>query len=498
MRSQRYDGRKRGRRRRRWTVGGGGREGATPSTMATATGVALALALALACLASTYPLSSAAASASSDGAGAAANLLPPATAAGDVAAGVAVAYAFSSAATSAAGSTSVDAIRAAAAAGPAATTKAAHRAGDRPLPPPRSPAALAGRSPERYLAVESPPAAGDDSRVDLYGDPYGASPLGASTWVGGAGGATGGEGLRRAMDGWTEALAETRRLLSDDQGEGESPAVEGEEEEDSAAPPEEGGQGSGGGDGDGDEGDGSSSNNDDSSSSNSNDNNNQDSVAERPRRPSSDWWERLWNGVSLYDEATSSEQPPRAPRPDLPRPDNRRSHSAAVYADPGGNEWMIISGGFADDEWDAFPVWAYDLTGSKSLAEIEGELSMADVEAKIFGKKGYGNEEEKEEGVDSGAGAENGRPPAGTWTDLSPRTSHDADRVTYDGRVRWVPVRLRGADVSAGVVPRGLRRRRGGREDGKRRACDLEGVRVGRDPWEEGRRGEGEGEIEVE
>lgn len=69
-------------------------------------------------------------------------------------------------------------------------------------------------------------------------------------------------------------------------------------------------------------------------------------------------------------------------------PVNRRSHSATVYRqaaseagtgeDIGMREWMIVSGGFTDLDWEEFPVWAYDLTNSRSFDDVREEFSAKD------------------------------------------------------------------------------------------------------------------------
>ena len=52
---------------------------------------------------------------------------------------------------------------------------------------------------------------------------------------------------------------------------------------------------------------------------------------------------------------------------DEARPANRRGHSATHFIDEHNNEWMIISGGFTDEDWYSFPVWAYDITSGKTI-----------------------------------------------------------------------------------------------------------------------------------
>jgi len=118
--------------------------------------------------------------------------------------------------------------------------------------------------------------------------------------------------------------------------------------------------------------------------------------------PSSDWWERLYQGGPLYDETTGKviEETTNNDNGGMgnAHPANRRRHSATVYrqtitnkVDGDGEddkgegsetrqkqEWMIISGGFTDDDWNLFPVWAYDLTASRSIDEVEDEIAGTD------------------------------------------------------------------------------------------------------------------------
>ena len=88
-------------------------------------------------------------------------------------------------------------------------------------------------------------------------------------------------------------------------------------------------------------------------------------------REPTDWWTRLFSG-----EGTAA------------APENRRSHSATVYRygtdEDEMIEFMIISGGFTDQDWKTFPVWAYAMTGSPTLTEFgqELEVRMSDGEVK--------------------------------------------------------------------------------------------------------------------
>ena len=80
-------------------------------------------------------------------------------------------------------------------------------------------------------------------------------------------------------------------------------------------------------------------------------------------REPTDWWTRLFSG-----EGTDA------------APENRRSHSATVYRHGTDGdemvEFMIISGGFTDQDWKSFPVWAYAMTDSPTVAEFEQELEV--------------------------------------------------------------------------------------------------------------------------
>ena len=141
-------------------------------------------------------------------------------------------------------------------------------------------------------------------------------------------------------------------------------------------------------------------------------------IATSSTRSSSDWWERLYQGGPLYDKitgnliedtadiATDTSKQHQESEEDITitidlnnndhtissssletkRPDNRRSHSATMYKrtsininSNGGKEetkeYMIISGGFTDEDWNTFPVYAYDITNSRSIADIENEFT---------------------------------------------------------------------------------------------------------------------------
>ena len=86
------------------------------------------------------------------------------------------------------------------------------------------------------------------------------------------------------------------------------------------------------------------------------------------QNPSSNWWSRLI-------ESRQSGAPV-----------NRRSHSATVYRTAASSdddtavvkEYMIVSGGFTDQDWQTFPVWAYDMTDAKSVDEDEDDGSNSE------------------------------------------------------------------------------------------------------------------------
>jgi hypothetical protein len=90
-------------------------------------------------------------------------------------------------------------------------------------------------------------------------------------------------------------------------------------------------------------------------------------AASQQIRPSTNWWSRLIEKQNSHDYSM---------------PANRRSHSATVFRHDDGDtgntrEWMIVSGGFTDKDWQSFPVWAFDMeTGSfddESDLENDGE-----------------------------------------------------------------------------------------------------------------------------
>lgn len=56
---------------------------------------------------------------------------------------------------------------------------------------------------------------------------------------------------------------------------------------------------------------------------------------------------------------------------DTAQPANRRGHSATHFIDQHNTEWMIVSGGFTDEDWHSMPVWAYDLTAGREVDSEE-------------------------------------------------------------------------------------------------------------------------------
>ena len=57
--------------------------------------------------------------------------------------------------------------------------------------------------------------------------------------------------------------------------------------------------------------------------------------------------------------------------PGTAQPTNRRGHSATHFIDKHKTEWMIVSGGFTDEDWHSMPVWAYDLTAGREMEQYE-------------------------------------------------------------------------------------------------------------------------------
>eukprot|EP00816_Leptocylindrus_hargravesii_P005279 CAMPEP_0196815678 /NCGR_PEP_ID=MMETSP1362-20130617/51192_1 /TAXON_ID=163516 /ORGANISM="Leptocylindrus danicus, Strain CCMP1856" /LENGTH=812 /DNA_ID=CAMNT_0042192725 /DNA_START=150 /DNA_END=2588 /DNA_ORIENTATION=- len=69
------------------------------------------------------------------------------------------------------------------------------------------------------------------------------------------------------------------------------------------------------------------------------------------------WWERV------MERPADDTQQQHTQHGSAAIPANRRSHDATYYVDDDtGKEYMIISGGFTDEEFDLFPVWALDLS----------------------------------------------------------------------------------------------------------------------------------------
>jgi len=161
----------------------------------------------------------------------------------------------------------------------------------------------------------------------------------------------------------------------------------------------------------------------------------------------SDWWVRLYEGEhegatvtqSNDDAAPSSsfESSSSSTSSVLSRPANRRSYSATVFrtdddsnnsrnnndgenddgnveedgvASSSGGEWMIVTGGFTDEDWTSFPVWACDLTHSRSGVE---EMTMHEKEEDSNNGGGGGHVDDVASGAIS---SNNSRPP---WSDLT-------------------------------------------------------------------------------
>lgn len=90
---------------------------------------------------------------------------------------------------------------------------------------------------------------------------------------------------------------------------------------------------------------------------------------------SSKWWSRLIESSNIHEH---------------PIPANRRSHSATVYRETDESdtdvkirEWMILTGGFEDNDWTSFPVWAYDMTSARSSDDFGENTSDGDEEVAV-------------------------------------------------------------------------------------------------------------------
>lgn len=177
-------------------------------------------------------------------------------------------------------------------------------------------------------------------------------------------------------------------------------------------------------------------NNNNKEGSSTNNNNLEPSIISQATRKrqsfhSSNWWERLYQGGPLYDETTGKliEETADSNGDTSTRPANRRSHSATVYkatnAELGTeNEYMIISGGFTDEDWNTFPVWAYDMSNSQSISDIESIVRGDTMMMGVFdGDPADKVDEEKVEKIELSS-----RP----WIDLTKLTGED-------GTVKDVP-----------------------------------------------------------
>ena len=85
--------------------------------------------------------------------------------------------------------------------------------------------------------------------------------------------------------------------------------------------------------------------------------NNDDATNNNNESASSSWWESMDEGLEGQI--------------DIAKPANRRGSSATYFLDKHENEWMIVSGGFTDEDWHSMPVWAYDLTSGKKIEQYE-------------------------------------------------------------------------------------------------------------------------------
>mmetsp|Transcript_29213 Transcript_29213/g.66564 ORF Transcript_29213/g.66564 Transcript_29213/m.66564 type:complete len:859 (-) Transcript_29213:2-2578(-) len=135
-------------------------------------------------------------------------------------------------------------------------------------------------------------------------------------------------------------------------------------------------------------------------------------------REPTDWWTRLFSG-----EGTAA------------APENRRSHSATVYRYETGEdemiEYMIISGGFTDQDWKTFPVWAYAMTDTPTLTEFGHELEVRMRDGDV-------------ESVDS------------PWTEMAPLDSSDEDEDSTGGEYddNGLPIDSKD-DYSSATRPKG-------------------------------------------
>lgn len=82
-------------------------------------------------------------------------------------------------------------------------------------------------------------------------------------------------------------------------------------------------------------------------------------------------------GASSSSTAEMTRTPP-APGDPLPIPGHMspssstssKTHWRPPDYDQIENEYMVVSGGFSDDDWSAFPVWAFDMSGDSQPAEF--------------------------------------------------------------------------------------------------------------------------------
>ncbi|KAL7538423.1 hypothetical protein ACHAXR_008544 [Thalassiosira sp. AJA248-18] len=273
----------------------------------------------------------------------------------------------------------------------------------------------------RYVSVESSP-----SSLTSYSTSITARDTSSNS---SSSNSSGGAGLRQSMNKLTEALSDTRRILDGDNVVGvvnntnNKQEQEQEEKVDKKSESENNAADNNGNENNNDSTSVIVPNNITDNNSGININNNNKQHHHHHHHHSSDWWERLYQGGPLYDQSTGKQlfmddeddnndnidnKDGATINPSsLIRPPNRRSHSATVYKKDTTNannnnntnnnnnhEWMIISGGFTDDDWNTFPVWAYDLTHSRSISEIEYEIIGGGSGNSMDGSMDNDNEEE--------------------------------------------------------------------------------------------------------
>uniref|UniRef100_A0A6U3VVT3 RING-type domain-containing protein n=1 Tax=Skeletonema marinoi TaxID=267567 RepID=A0A6U3VVT3_9STRA len=83
--------------------------------------------------------------------------------------------------------------------------------------------------------------------------------------------------------------------------------------------------------------------------------NDDDSHNNESSSSSHNWWKSMFQGLQGQIN--------------IAQPANRRGHSSTYFIDKHDTEWMIVSGGFTDEDWHSMPVWAYDLTSGKEMEQ---------------------------------------------------------------------------------------------------------------------------------